>query len=64
MSRGLDVHPQTRMRFFNQNDQESVNLLDILYEDEITHVACGLKWFEFVCKKYELVIQGYFKKKI
>jgi uncharacterized ferritin-like protein (DUF455 family) len=44
------------MRFFNQNDQESVKLLDILYEDEITHVACGLKWFEFVCQKYQLVI--------
>lgn len=54
-ARGLDVHPQTRIRFLNQKDDESVKLLDILYEDEITHVAAGLKWFEYSCKKHNLV---------
>ena len=54
--RGLDVHPQTRHRFKNQNDHESVELLDILYKDEITHVAAGIKWFQYACKKYDLVI--------
>lgn len=53
--RGLDVHPQTRLRFLNQKDEVSVKLLDILYNDEITHVACGLKWFEYSCKKHDLV---------
>ena len=53
--RGLDVHPQTRLRFNNQNDHESVRILDILYEDEITHVAAGLKWFQYSCKKYDYV---------
>lgn len=53
--RGLDVHPQTRLRFNNQNDHESVRILDILYEDEITHVAAGIKWFQYSCKKYDYV---------
>lgn len=52
---GLDVHPQTRLRFANQKDQESVKLLDILYEDEITHVAAGIKWFQFTCQKNGIV---------
>lgn len=54
-ARGLDVHPQTRLRFANQNDEDSVKLLDILYKDEITHVAAGLKWFQYVCKKENYV---------
>jgi uncharacterized ferritin-like protein (DUF455 family) len=58
-ARGLDVHPQTRSRFANQNDHESVNLLDILYRDEITHVAAGLKWFQYACKKDNHVSKFY-----
>ena len=50
-ARGLDVHPQTRQRFLNQKDQLSVELLDTLYYDEITHVAAGMKWFEYSCDK-------------
>ena len=54
-ARGLDVHPQTRLRFLNQKDDESVKLLDILYADEITHVAAGIKWFQYICDKEGLV---------
>ncbi len=54
-ARGLDVHPQTRERFAKQNDQESVELLDVLYKDEITHVAAGIRWFEYSCQKYDYV---------
>jgi uncharacterized ferritin-like protein (DUF455 family) len=50
-ARGLDVHPQTRVRFNNANDSESVALLDVLYQDEITHVAAGIHWFQFACGK-------------
>ncbi len=49
------MHPQTRLRFANQKDPESINLLDILYQDEITHVAAGIKWFQFLCKSYDYV---------
>jgi uncharacterized ferritin-like protein (DUF455 family) len=44
-----------RLRFLNQKDELSVELLDILYKDEITHVAAGIKWFQYVCNKYEQV---------
>ncbi len=53
----MDVHPQTRQRFFNQKDDESVKLLDILYKDEITHVAAGIKWFQYGCRKYDYVLK-------
>ncbi|KAJ8036135.1 Rieske domain-containing protein [Holothuria leucospilota] len=49
-ARGLDVHPITQARFARQNDTESVSLLEVIYKDEITHVAAGMKWFTYICK--------------
>nr|XP_033776723.1 uncharacterized protein HI_0077-like isoform X2 [Geotrypetes seraphini]XP_033776724.1 uncharacterized protein HI_0077-like isoform X2 [Geotrypetes seraphini] len=50
-ARGLDIHPQTLNRFATQGDEASVKLLEIIYTDEITHVAAGLKWFTYICSK-------------
>lgn len=55
LPRGLDVHPQTRLRFLNAKDETSVDLLDTLYNDEITHVAAGIKWFQYSCEKNDFV---------
>lgn len=55
----MDVHPQTRLRFDNQKDKESVELLDILYKDEITHVEAGLKWFQYACNKHDYVREDF-----
>ncbi|KAJ1179428.1 hypothetical protein NDU88_004662 [Pleurodeles waltl] len=52
-ARGLDVHPQTLRRFAAQGDDESVKVLEVIYGDEITHVAAGLKWFTYICSKEE-----------
>ncbi|XP_007246969.3 uncharacterized protein HI_0077 [Astyanax mexicanus] len=52
-ARGLDVHPQTLSRFAAQNDTDSVKILEIIYTDEITHVAAGLRWFTYICSKEE-----------
>ncbi|XP_072174054.1 uncharacterized protein HI_0077-like [Diadema setosum] len=49
-ARGLDVHPKTQERFARQGDRESVDILEVIYTDEITHVAAGLKWFTYVCR--------------
>lgn len=49
--RGLDVHPQTLSRFASQGDRGSVDLLEVIYRDEITHVAAGLKWFTYICSE-------------
>lgn len=52
-ARGLDVQPKTAQRFLSQNDKESFELLNLVYQDEITHVACGMKWFNYLCKNNE-----------
>ncbi|KAM6980220.1 uncharacterized protein FYW47_019370 [Aplochiton taeniatus] len=52
-ARGLDVHPQTLSRFASQGDRGSVDLLEVIYRDEITHVAAGLKWFTYICSEEE-----------
>ncbi|RNA43167.1 hypothetical protein BpHYR1_047226 [Brachionus plicatilis] len=61
---GLDVHPQTRARFANQHDEKSVKLLDILYQDEITHVAAGIKWFQYTCQQNSLSIIESFQEMV
>lgn len=48
-ARGLDVQPKTLEKFANNNDTESAAILDIIFREEITHVAAGLRWFTWVC---------------
>ncbi|XP_067105104.1 uncharacterized protein si:ch73-314g15.3 [Osmerus mordax] len=50
-ARGLDVHPQTLSRFASQGDTGSVDVLEVIYKDEITHVAAGLRWFTYICSE-------------
>ncbi|XP_071788985.1 uncharacterized protein [Asterias amurensis] len=50
-ARGLDVHPKTQQRFAKQQDAASVSILEVIYTDEITQVAAGLKWFTYVCRR-------------
>ncbi|XP_038044262.1 uncharacterized protein HI_0077-like [Patiria miniata] len=52
-ARGLDVHPKTQERFAKQGDEDSVSVLDVIYTDEITHVAAGMRWFTYVCRRAE-----------
>lgn len=48
-ARGLDVLPQTIQRFKNGNDHESAKLLEsIIYPEEISHCAAGVKWLRFL----------------
>lgn len=50
-ARGLDVSPQMADRFRAAGDTRSAELLDVIYRDEIGHVAAGLRWFERICAK-------------
>jgi len=49
-ARGLDVTPDMMDRLRLAGDAESAGVLQVIYEDEIGHVACGRRWFERVCK--------------
>lgn len=53
-ARGLDVTPGIIKRLRNVNDQQAVNILDIIYHDEIGHVERGSYWFFYQCKQHDL----------
>jgi uncharacterized ferritin-like protein (DUF455 family) len=48
-ARGLDVTPQLMERLHAAGDFASVAVLDIIYRDEISHVATGTRWFHWAC---------------
>jgi len=47
-ARGLDVTPKMIEQLKSANDPETVKILQRIYDDEITHVYIGVKWFEYV----------------
>lgn len=48
-ARGLDVLPTTIMKFRRNGDEPSATLLEnVVYPEEITHCASGLRWFKYL----------------
>ncbi|KAJ6432965.1 hypothetical protein OIU84_020073 [Salix udensis] len=51
-ARGLDVLPTTISRFRNGGDNKTAGLLEtVVYPEEITHCAAGVKWFKYLCSR-------------
>lgn len=50
-ARGLDVTPQMIGRLERAGDPESAAVLQVIYEDEIGHVAIGKRWFDRLCAR-------------
>lgn len=48
-ARGLDVTPIMIERFLAAGDVASARILRRIYDDEIGHVAAGVRWFESCC---------------
>lgn len=48
-ARGLDVTPEMMNRLRAAGDEESAAVLDVIYREEVGHVACGKRWFYAVC---------------
>ncbi|CUS44261.1 MAG: ferritin-like domain-containing protein [Pseudomonadota bacterium] len=48
-ARGLDVTPETILRFRSAQDEPSARILQRILTDEIRHVRAGTVWFEFAC---------------
>lgn len=50
-ARGLDVTPALLTKIRELGDDETADILNIIYEDEKGHVAVGAKWFRFFCAR-------------
>ncbi|TVU46941.1 hypothetical protein EJB05_06515, partial [Eragrostis curvula] len=49
-ARGLDVLPTTISRFRAGGDEQTAKILeDVIYPEEITHCAAGVRWFRYMC---------------
>jgi uncharacterized ferritin-like protein (DUF455 family) len=51
-ARGLDVNPATIRKFHKQGDLKTAEILQVIHDDEVTHVARGEKWFTRLCRDY------------
>ncbi len=48
-ARGLDVTPGMIEIFRKAGDQGAVDALSVIYAEEVSHVAYGSKWFNWLC---------------
>lgn len=53
-ARGLDVTPRMQAKLRQAGDRASADLLQIILDDEIGHVALGWRWFRYVCAQQSL----------
>mgnify|MGYP001796169992 FL=1 len=53
-ARGLDVTPCMIQIFKSAKDKGTVAALEVIYAEEVAHVAYGSKWFHFLCGRHDL----------
>ena len=71
-ARGLDVTPSIIERLDKAQDKGSSEALQVIYDEEISHVHAGQKWFNHICNKqkiepklcYQNLVRKYFKGQI
>lgn len=49
-ARGLDVTPATVAKLRSVGDDRSADILQIIHDEEIAHVAAGARWFRHLCE--------------
>ncbi|NNU80653.1 ferritin-like domain-containing protein [Halovulum dunhuangense] len=52
-ARGLDVTPGMIALFEKAGDADTVAALEVIYAEEVGHVAYGSKWFHFLCGRHD-----------
>ena len=52
-ARGLDVTPGMIEVFRKAGLTQAVDALEMIYAEEVSHVAYGSKWFNFLCGRGE-----------
>lgn len=68
-ARGLDVTPSMITLFEKAKEQQTVDALNVIYAEEVAHVAYGSKWFNFCCGRENIdpkevfhgLVRKYFK---
>ncbi len=53
-ARGLDVTPGMIRLFKQAKDTQAIDALEVIYAEEVAHVAYGSKWFHFLCGRHGL----------
>ena len=61
-ARGLDVTPGMITLFEGANNDMAVNALNVIYSEEVSHVAYGSKWFHFLCGRHDIDPKGEFHR--
>ncbi len=49
-ARGLDASPGVKNKLVGAGDHRAGQILDIILEDEIGHVAAGNRWYRYLCQ--------------
>jgi uncharacterized ferritin-like protein (DUF455 family) len=63
-ARGLDVTPEMIAKLDRAQDGQSANLLRIIYQQEIGHVAIGQRWFDRLCRAQGLAPEQVFHDRV
>ncbi len=63
-ARGLDVTPGMMDKFNQQGDLRAVEILQVIYKEEIGHVAIGDRWYRYCCKQRGLGVQETYRELI
>ena len=53
-ARGLDVTPAMIGKLRAAGDDDSAGRLQVIYDEEIGHVAAGKRWFDWLCARRDL----------
>ncbi|MCX4189381.1 ferritin-like domain-containing protein [Methylophaga sp. OBS3] len=53
-ARGLDVTPKMMEKLTKSGDHRAVEILNVILEEEIGHVAVGTRWFNYLCDQRSL----------
>ncbi len=50
-ARGLDASPAVKRKLVGAGDHRAGEILDLILRDEIGHVACGNRWYRYLCQQ-------------
>ena len=68
-ARGLDVSPRMIKQVRTSGSETIARTMETIYNDEISHVAFGVRWFEYLChqqnvdpkQQFQLLVKTFFR---